>query len=290
VIPESFEYHAPTSLPEAMALLAQYGEDGKILAGGHSLLPLMKLRLASPKHLIDIGRIAELGYIREADGKIAIGAMTTHYALESSDLLQARCPLLALTGGQIGDVQVRNKGTIGGSLAHADPAADWTAAVLALDGELKAVSQSGERWIAAADFFVDLLTTSLAANEILSEIRVPVAPDRSGDAYLKVHHPASGFAVVGVAVRLALDGGGNCSDLAVGITGAASKPFRASRVEQALKGKAPTRKNIHAAAQEAAAEVGVEVQSDLYASADYRAHLVRVQTARALKAAAKAAG
>ena len=288
MIPESFEYHAPTSLTEALTLLEKYGEDGKILAGGHSLLPLMKLRLASPKYLIDIGRIAELGYIREIDGKISIGAMTTHYALEFSDLLKAKCPLLALTGGQIGDVQVRNKGTIGGSLAHADPAADWTAAILALDGELKVVNKSGERWITAEDFFVDLLTTALGSSEILSEIRVPVAPARSGDAYLKVHHPASGFAVVGAAVRLSLDGGGNCSEVAVGITGTADKPFRASGVERALKGKAPTPKNIHDAAQ--VVEDGVEVQSDLYASSDYRAHLTRVQTARALKAAAKAAG
>ncbi len=290
MIPEPFEYYAPSSVAEAVALLEEHGEDGKILAGGHSLLPLMKLRLAAPKHVIDLGRVSGLDSIHESDGKIAIGAMATHYQLESSDLLKAKCPLLVETAGEIGDVQVRNKGTIGGSLVHADPAADWTATILALDAELKALSQGGERSLAAKDFFVDMLTTSLRANEILTEIRVAPLGERTGDAYLKIRHPASGFAVVGVAVRLSLDAKGNCAGVTVGVTGTAAKPYRAGKeVEAALRGKAPTKENVKAAAQSVAD--GVDVQSDLYASEDYRAHLTRVQTARALsRAAARAAG
>ncbi|MCZ6515575.1 MAG: xanthine dehydrogenase family protein subunit M [Acidobacteria bacterium] len=289
MIPEPFEYYAPSSVAEAVALLEEHGEDSKILAGGHSLLPLMKLRLAAPKHVIDLGRVSGLDSIHESDGKIAIGAMATHYQLESSDLLKAKCPLMVETAGEIGDVQVRNKGTIGGSLAHADPAADWTATILALDAELNALSRGGERSIAAKDFFVDMLTTSLRANEILTEIRVPPLGARTGDAYLKIRHPASGFAVVGVAVRLSLDAKGNCAGVGVGVTGTAAKPYRAGKVEAALRGKAPTKENVKAAAQSAAD--GVDVQSDLYASEDYRAHLTRVQTERALsRAAAGAAG
>ena len=284
MIPEPFEYHRPTSLAEATALLAEYGEDGKILAGGHSLIPLMKLRLAAPKHLIDVGRIAGLDTIREEDGKIVIGALATHYQLESSALVKSRCPLLSETAGEIGDAQVRNKGTIGGSLAHSDPAADWTAAILALDGEMKAISRTGERSIAAKDFFLDLLTTALKEDEILTEIRVPSLPVDSGDAYLKVHHPASGFAVVGVAARVSLDGEGKCGSLAVGITGVAATPFRAGKVEAALKGGVLDGGRIREAAQ--GAVDGVELQSDLYASGDYRAHLARVYTQRAIKRAA----
>ena len=284
MIPEPFEYHRPTSLAEATALLAEYGEDGKILAGGHSLIPLMKLRLAAPKHLIDVGRIAGLDTIREEDGKIVIGALATHYQLESSALVKSRCPLLSETAGEIGDAQVRNKGTIGGSLAHSDPAADWTATILALDGDMKAVSRTGERSIPAKDFFIDLLTTALKEDEILTEIRVPSLPRDSGDAYLKVHHPASGFAVVGVAARVSLDSEGICGSLAVGITGVAATPFRAGKVEAALKGAVLKGGRIREAAQ--GAVDGVEVQSDLYASEDYRAHLARVYTQRAIKRAA----
>ncbi|MBI1942014.1 MAG: FAD binding domain-containing protein, partial [Acidobacteria bacterium] len=202
MIPQSFEYHAPQTLSEATRLAAQFGGDGKILAGGHSLIPLMKLRLASPKHLIDIGRIVELGAIREEGDKIRIGAMATHFQLESSELLKAKCPLLPETAREIGDVQVRNKGTMGGSVAHADPAADWPAALLALDAEIHAASEQGERSIAMRDFFVDLLTTALEPTEILTSITVPMLPARGGDAYVKLAHPASGFAVVGVAARV----------------------------------------------------------------------------------------
>jgi len=281
VIPESFDYHVPKSLAEASRLVAQFGGDGKVLAGGHSLVPMMKLRLAAPKHLIDIGRIAELRYIREDGGKLQIGALATHYEIESSALLKAKCPLLPETAREIGDAQVRNKGTIGGSLAHADPAADWPAAVLALDAEIKAVSARGERWIPAREFFVEMLTTALHADELLTAVRVPALPERAGDAYLKLHQPASGFAVVGVAVRLALNEKSAVAEVGVGVTGVAAKAYRATAVEEALRGKSS--KRIEEAAVHAAR--GVEANSDLFASAEYRVHLARVYTRRALERA-----
>ncbi len=290
MIPEAFEYHTPKSLKEASRLLAQFGGDGKLLAGGHSLVPLMKLRLAAPKHVIDVGRIAELRYIREDGGKVQIGGLSTHFQLESSELLKSKCPLLPETAREIGDAQVRNKGTLGGSLAHADPAADWPAAILALDAEVQAVSERGERWIPAKEFFVDLLTTALKPDEILTAVRVPALPltaaqaPRAGDVYLKLHQPASGFAVVGVAVRLVMDEERKVVEhVGVGITGVGAKAYRATGVEDVLRGKLPSARRIEDAAAHAAD--GVEANSDLYASADYRAHLARVYTRRALEKA-----
>lgn len=278
MIPQPFEYHAPKTLAEASNLVARFSGDGKILAGGHSLVPTMKLRLATPKHIVDITRIPELAGIAEEDGRIRIGALTTHYAIESSDLLKSKCPLLVETAREIGDAQVRNKGTIGGSLAHADPAADWPAAILALDAELHVVGPRGERQIAAHDFFVDLFTTSLEPDEILTAIRVPALPPHAGDAYAKLHQPASGFAVVGVAARVVLDEKGLVQHAAVGITGVASKAYRATGVELELRGKST--KHAEAAAKHAAD--GVDANSDLFASADYRKHLAEVYTRRAL--------
>ena len=283
MITEPFGYHAPKSLSEAVRLVAQFGADGKVLAGGHSLIPLMKLRLASPKHLVDIGGISDLSYIREDGDKIQIGATTTHFRIESSDLLKTKCPLLPETAGEIGDAQVRNKGTMGGSLAHSDPAGDWPAAILALDAEIQAVSARGERWIPAREFFVDLLATALKGDEILTAIRLPALPPRAGDAYLKLHHPASGFAVVGAAARLVLGENGSIERAAVGITGIGPKAFRAVAVENALAGKSPTTKRLEEASAHAAD--GVDANSDLYASAEYRSHLARVYTRRAIEKA-----
>lgn len=283
MIPESFEYHVPKTLAEASRLVAQFGGDGKVLAGGHSLVPLMKLRLAAPKHLIDIGRIGELRYIREDDGNVQIGALTTHFQIESSDLLKSKCPLLPESAREIGDVQVRNKGTLGGSLAHADPAADWPASILALDAEIKAASERGERWIPAKEFFVDLLTTALKPDEILTAVRLPVLPARAGDAYVKLAQPASGFAIVGVAARVVLNEKGAVEQVGVGVTGVGPKAYRAAAVEDVLRGKTPSAKRLEEAAAHAAE--GVEVNSDLYASAEYRAHLARVYTRRALEKA-----
>lgn len=288
MIPQAFEYHTPQSVGEATSLLAQFGGEGKILAGGHSLVPMMKLRLATPAHIVDISRIRELDYIREEDGKIHIGALTTHFRIESSEMLQTKCPLLPETAREIGDVQVRNRGTLGGSLAHSDPAADWPAAILALDAEIHAASPRGERWIPAADFFVEILTTALEPDEIVTAVRVPPLPDRGGDAYVKLRQPASGFAIAGVAARVALDERGSIGHVAVGITGVASKPYRATAVELALGGRPSSAKRVADAAAHAAD--GVESNADLYASAEYRAHLARVCTERALDKALERAG
>jgi carbon-monoxide dehydrogenase medium subunit len=288
MIPAQFDYAAPATLDEALSLLAERPDDAKILAGGHSLIPAMKLRLAQPALLIDIGRVKDLAYIREEGGQIRVGAMTTHHQLESSERLRQICPLLPECAASIGDVQVRNKGTIGGSLAHADPAADWPAAALALRAELVAQSARGERVIAADDFFVDMLTTALRPDEVLREIRFDAPGARTGQSYMKVHHPASGFAVVGVAVTLTLGGDGKCSAVGVGVTGVAVKAYRAAQVEGALVGSAPDEQTIASAAAHAAE--GVEANGDIYASADYRRHLAQVYTRRAIAAAVTRAG
>jgi len=284
MIPAQFDYATPNSIAEAVSLLAQRPDEAKILAGGHSLIPAMKLRLAQPQLLIDLGRIKDLSYIRSESGKILIGAMTTHYQLESSATLKQSCPLLTECAASIGDVQVRNKGTIGGSLAHSDPAADWPAAILALRGEIVAVGSAGERVIKADDFFVDFFTTALQPGEIIREIRVEIPKTPEGQAYQKVPHPASGFAVVGVAVSFQLSGEATCEVAGVGITGVGAKPYRASGVEAALTGKSLDGPSITLAAEHACD--GIEANSDLYASAEYRMHLARIHTARAIRRAA----
>ncbi len=284
MIPTQFNYEAPRTIDEAVALLARNPDDAKILAGGHSLIPAMKLRLAQPAILVDIGRIKDLSYIREDGDQILIGAMTTHYQLESSTLLKKICPLLPECAAHIGDVQVRNKGTIGGSVAHADPAGDWPAAIIALGAEMVAVGKSGERVIKADDFFVDLLTTALEGGEILREIRVTKPAGRFGHAYQKVRHPASGFAVVGIAVALQMGSDGTCKSAGIGITGVASKAYRPAAVEKALQGKRLTDQTIAEAASHATD--GIDSNSDLYASEDYRRHLAQVHTKRAITVAA----
>ncbi len=281
--PAQFEYHTPSTLQEAISLLSRLKDDAKLLAGGHSLIPMMKLRLAKPAHLIDLRKVPGLSGIREEAGAIVIGALTTHYQLESSTLLRQKCPLLPETAGQIGDPQVRNLGTIGGSLAHADPAADYPAAVIALGAELLVESPKGKRTIKVDDFFKELLTTALQPNEILVEIRIPSSPAGTGTSYMKFPHPASRFAVVGVAAALTVDGKGACSKVGVGITGAGSKAVRAKGVETALTGKTPDAATIEAAAERAAE--GVDVQADLQGSVEYKTHLLKVYCRRALEAA-----
>ena len=280
MIPAAFDYQAPTTIAEALSLLAANPDEGKILAGGHSLIPAMKLRLAQPGMLIDIGRIKDLSYIREEGDQIALGAMTTHYQIESSALLQKICPLLPDCASHIGDVQVRNRGTIGGSVAHSDPAGDWPAAMIALNARMVVVGRNGERTINADDFFVDLLTTALSPDEILREIRVAKPAGRFGHSYQKVRHPASGFAVVGIAVAITLGAQGSCEAASVGVTGVASKAYRAVAVEAALKGQLLSDQTIAQAA--AHATDGVDANSDLYASEDYRRHLAQVFTKRAI--------
>lgn len=283
MIPSSFDYVAPKSVEDALKFLSEHGEDAKLLAGGHSLLPLMKLRLAAPKYVVDIGRISGLRGIREVEGHIEIGALTTHAEVETSDLLARACPLLRETAREIGDVQVRNRGTIGGSLAHADPAADYPAAILALEAVITAQGAGGERTIAAADFFKGTFETALQSGELLTRVRVARFTPQTGSAYLKVHHPASGYAVVGVAVVLEVDGGRTIRKARVGITGLGPKAFRATAVEKELEGKHPDASVLRAAAARAAE--GVTPLSDLNASAEYRADLARTYTRRALEQA-----
>jgi aerobic carbon-monoxide dehydrogenase medium subunit len=281
----AFEYHAPSTIQEAISLLSQYGGEAKILAGGHSLLPIMNLRLAQPKALIDIGKIPALSGIHEENGTIVIGAMTTHYMIESSELLKDKVPILPETATVIGDVQVRNRGTIGGSIAHADPAGDFPAVAVALDMLLKAVGPQGERTLKAREFFVDILTTALQPDEILTEIRVPAFAPHTGSAYAKMANPASGYAIVGAAAVVTVDGNGVCQKASVGLNGIAGKPVAAEGVEQALVGKPLNDQNIQEASAKAAD--GLEPLGDIFASATYRAHLARVYTKRAL---AKASG
>ena len=278
MIPASFDYESPKTLNEALSLLASH-EDAKLLAGGHSLLPAMKLRLANPPLLIDLGRIGGLDYIRDAGDTISIGALTTHGTVASSRLLLASSPLLAQAAGNIGDIQVRNRGTIGGSLAQAHPSADYPAAVLALDARIVTASQSGERVIPAREFFTGMFTSALRPDEIITEIRVPKTTG-AGTVYKKFAHPASGYAVVGVAV-VVRGSNAKIDEVAVGITGVGEIAYRATAVEAALRDKPASA--LAEAARHAADKV--EALGDNYASAEYRRHLAQVYTRRALQEA-----
>lgn len=280
MIPAAFEYHSPKNLDEALRLLARHGDEAKVLAGGHSLLPLMKLRLATPRFVIDLGRIRGMSYVRETDGQILIGALTTHAEVAASDVLRRKCPVLAETAAEIGDVQIRNRGTLGGSLAHADPAADYPATILALDAEIRAASSSGERTIPARDFFVDMLSTQLRPGELLTEVRIAAFGKRTGAAYVKMPQPASGYAVVGVAAVVTLSAAGKAEKVALGITGVAPKAYRADAVEKALQEKKWTPQLIDSAARYAA--VGADPLSDIHASAEYRREMAAVMAGRAL--------
>lgn len=282
MIPAAFEYYKPATVEEAVTLLSSH-DDAKVLAGGHSLIPLMKLRLAEPAALVDIGGLRGLAGIRQADGQIAIGALTTHHTLETADVLRARAQVVAEAAAQIGDQQVRNRGTIGGSLVHADPGADLPAVMLALDATMVLRGPGGERNVPANEFFVEMLTTATQPNEILTEVRIPSLPARSGSAYVKFPNPASGYSIVGAAAIVQLDGSGNCQDVRVGISGAGPMPLRATGVESALRGQAPTPEALQRAA--ASATDGIDPLEDIHASADYRLHLATVMTRRALEAA-----
>jgi carbon-monoxide dehydrogenase medium subunit len=281
MIPQQFDYSAPKTLDEAVALLAA---GAKPLAGGMSLIPMMKLRLALPDHLVDLGRVKELSYIREQAGFLHIGAATTHHAVESSALVRGKCPLLAETASHIGDVQVRNMGTIGGSVAHADPSADYPAALQALEAKLVLKGAKSERVVAIDDFFVDTFTTSIEPGEIIREVIVPV--DAAGTNYQKVAQKASGFAVVGIAARVHL-AGGTITMARIGVTGLSNRAYRATHTEKALEGRTGNPAEIQAAA--ALVTQGIEANADIHASAEYRSHLARVYAARALaKALARA--
>ena len=288
MIAHNFEYTVATSLGEAVNLLQKHGGRAKIVAGGHSLIPMMKLRLAAPEFLIDIGRIPELSYVNKENGKIRVGALTTHYVIETSDAVARGCHALADAAGLIGDVQVRNKGTIGGSLSHADPAADYPASILALDATIVALGPKGERQIPASKFFVDMLTTALEPNEIVREIQIPLRSGRTGSAYLKMAQKASGFAICGAAAVVELDGSGRLSNVGIGITGVGNHAFRATDTEKALNGQKPAPDLLKKACESAGK--GIIALDDIHASANYRLDLARVFSRRALEAAIERAG
>lgn len=279
----AFNYHRAASVDEALALLEQH-DDAALLAGGHSLIPSMKLGLAAPGTLVDVGHLEALKYIRQQGGGVAIGAATTHHDVATSTVVAGQAPLLAQAAAVIGDPQVRNMGTVGGSLAHADPAADYPAAVLASGAHIVARGPGGERVIEADSFFVELFLTSLRPGEIITEIRIPAQPPGAGACYAKFPHPASRFAVVGCAAVVSANGG-VCTEARVAFTGVANAAFRDAGVEGALTGKPLNGTSIDAAA--AAAAQGVEVLSDAFADADYRRHLATVFAGRALRSAAR---
>ncbi len=285
--PAAFEYHTPTTVKDALGLLGKLGDDAKILAGGHSLIPMMKLRLAQPKHLVDLRKVPGLSGIKEDKGAVAIGAMTTHWQVESSELVKSKLPVLGEVAGIIGDPAVRNLGTVGGSLAHADPAADWPAIMIALGAEMVCEGPKGRRTVKVDDWFKGLMATALGDDELLVEVRVPVLAAGSGAAYMKFPHPASRFAVVGVAAAVTLDKQGTCTKASLGVTGAGTKAVRAKGVEAGCTGKKLDAATIEAAAQKAAD--GVDVQADLQGSVEYKSHLCRVFAKRALTEAVKRA-
>jgi carbon-monoxide dehydrogenase medium subunit len=282
MIPAPFEYYSPRSLDEAVSFLAAHRDDVKILSGGQSLLPLMKMRLAKPAFVLDIGQIPGLDTIVEDGDHIVIGTLATHAQMEYSDLLKRRCALLPQTTATIADVQVRNKGTIGGSLAHADPAGDIPAAILALDADIKVAGPNGDRWIKAEDFFLGLLMSVIEPDEIVTAVKVPVIEGEK-TAYLKAAPRSSGFAVVGVAARMTLDSAQTCSRIALGITGITDKAYRADRVEKMLTGKKLDARLIEQAAAESTHNV--DVIEDINGSSEYRTHLTHVYVARAIEAA-----
>lgn len=276
-----FAYLRAATLDDAISLLAEHGESAKLLAGGHSLLPIMKLRLAEPGQLIDIGRLDELRGVRQTEGGVAIGALTTHAQVASDPAIQATAPLLADTAARVGDRQVRNRGTIGGALAHADAAADYPAAILALEATIVAKGPGGERRIPAREFIIDFLTTALEPNEVLTGIEIP-GTEGYGWSYQKLANQASGYAIVGVAALVSLNGSGSVGDVRLGLTGAAAVPWRAEASEAALRGQP-----LEAATS--ALELvdgGVEMLDDLHGSADYRRRVARGLAGRAIREAA----
>ena len=278
-----FDYHAPGSLDEVLSLLREHGDDAKLLAGGHSLVPVMKLRFAQPKHLVDLRRVPGLVGIREEEGALIIGAMTTYAAVQSSDLVDRRLPVLAEAVRVIGDPLVRNMGTIGGSLAHADPGADLPALALALDAELRVRGRGGERTVNAEDFFVGLMETALRPTDVLTEVRFQIPTGRAGAAYVKHKHPASGYALVGVAAIIRLTDGDRIDWARVAMTGLGVQPTRAEPVEWALTGQLASDELLATAARHAAD--GIEIREDLQGSRVYKANLASVCARHAIERA-----
>jgi len=280
--PRSFEYLCPSTLEEAVQMLDKY-EESKVLAGGQSLIPLMKLRIASPKYIVDITRIPGLSYVKEEGGKLLIGALATHDMIENSPIIREKCPILSEAASVIGDQQIRNRGTIAGTLCHADPAADIPTAFLALGGEVVAVGPVGERVIKASDFFVDIFTTALNPNEVVREVRVPVLPPKTGSAYLKHTRRQGDLAIVSVAAIVTVDYEGVCTSASIALGSVGPTPLKAVEVEKALLGKKLTEDVIAAASE--LADRGISPPSDIRGSAEYRTEMAKVFTKRALRLA-----
>ena len=281
MIPPSFEYLAPKTIPDAVALLQKHGDEAKILAGGHSLIPAMRLRLAEPGYLIDISGIGGLDYIQEESGQLRIGAMTCEAALEESEIVQRKFPLLLDTAKMIADPSVRNMATVGGNLAHGDPANDHPATMLALRASVVAEGPNGTREIKIDDFFPDFFTTALVEDEILTEIRIPSPPSASGGAYLKIERKVGDYAAAAVACQLNIDSSGSIENIGLGLTNVGSTPIRASSAEELLKGKKPDENMLAEAGRLAAADS--EPMEDLRGSAEYKIALVNELTQRAIK-------
>lgn len=288
MFPRRFEYHDPTTLDEVLGLLHEYGDDGKLMAGGQSLLPMMKLRMASPPHVVDLWWLEGFDAIREADGELRIGALATHRALAQSCVLSSRCPLLAKAASSIADPQVRNLGTIGGAVAHADPSADYAPALVALGATIVISAREGARKVAAREFFHGLLETDLDPTEMVTEVRVPVPAAGTGWDYLKLSRRASDFALVNVAALVVVDHEGTCVRSEVVIGAVDVVPLRAQRVSAALVGRRLDAEVVAAAAL--ATELGAEPLSDVHADAAYRREVAPVCVRRALLAAASRAG
>jgi carbon-monoxide dehydrogenase medium subunit len=289
MIPGSFDYHAPKTLAEAVALLGRYRDDAKVLSGGQSLLPLLKLRLGSAAHLVDIGKIPDLEYTREEGGFLRIGGRTRESALEHSDLVRKKYPLLSDTAEVIADPLVRNLATVGGNLAHGDPANDHPATMLAYGAEVVATGPKGARTIPIDKFFTGLFSTALAPDEILTEIRIPVPPSKSGGAYVKLERKVGDFATAAAAAQVTLGKGGEVEKIGIGLTNAGPTPIRASAAEQFLKGKKPDAAAIAEAARLAAS--AASPSADRRGSVEYKKNMARVLTGRALtKAVARAQG
>ena len=283
MIPRSFEYYSPRTLDEAVALLQKLGPDAKLLSGGQSLIPMMKLRLLSPEHIVDINRIPDLDYISESDGHMKIGALAREHELESSDVVRNKVPILADTAKVIADPLVRSQATVCGNLAHGDPANDHPATMLALGATVVATGPKGKREIRIEDFFPALFTTALEPEEILTEIKIPIPPPHSGGAYLKLERKVGDFATAGVAVQITLDESGACKRAGLGLTNVGMTPIQAKQTESFLNGKQLDDATIQQAAEIAASES--QPMDDIRGSADYKRDLVRVLTARALTTA-----
>jgi aerobic carbon-monoxide dehydrogenase medium subunit len=288
MIPPAFEYLRPKTIPEAIALLQQYGDDAKILSGGQSLIPMMKLRLARPAYLIDINRIAGLSYVKEEGGHFKIGGLTREAELESSPLVRSKYPIIVDTARVIADPQVRNLATVAGNLAHGDPANDHPATMLALGAKVVATGPKGNRTIPIEDFFVSLFTTALDPNEIVTEIQIPVWPAHSGGAYFKLERKVGDFATAAVAAQVSVDSSGTCQAAGIGLTNVGPTPLKATKAEAFLRGKKLDEANLQQAAQLAAD--AAQPSSDLRGPAEYKKGLVKELAFRALSRAVERAG